>query len=291
MRFACIDIGSNTTRLLVADVEDERLREVAARRHFTQIGASLDPNRRIPALKLAEVAGLAGQLAAQARELGAREVAAVATAAVRLATNGRELANAVQAAAGVPLRVLSGHQEAELSFAGASRAVGGIDGTLAVVDVGGGSTEIAVGTAARGVQWAESIPIGSSVLRERHLCDDPPTSAQIEAAHAAVAAALAHVDPPPVDVAAAVGGTATSLHVLVGSALTRQALESGLARVCGEPAAGAAATFGLPVERVRLMPAGIAVLCGISDLVGPRLKVVAAGLREGVVLQLARDAA
>ena len=174
MRFACIDIGSNTTRLLVADVEDERLREVAARRHFTQIGASLDPDRRIPALKLAEVAGLAGQLAAQAREHGAREVAAVATAAVRLATNGRELANAVQAAAGVPLRVLSGHQEAELSFAGASRAVGAIDGTLAVVDVGGGSTEIAVGTAARGVQWAELIPIGSSVLRERHLCDDPP---------------------------------------------------------------------------------------------------------------------
>lgn len=291
MRLGCIDIGSNTTRLLVAEVEQGRLREVAASRHFTRIGASLDGDGAIPPDKVGEVAALAGELAEHARALGAADVAVVATAAVRLATNRAALVATIEARTGVGVWVLSGREEAELSFHGACQAVGHIDGPLAVVDVGGGSTEIAVGTADGGVQWFASMPIGSSVLCESHLRDDPPTACQIEAAHAAVATALEGCLVPATEAAVAVGGTATSLHGLIGPALTRTALETGLARVCARPAAQAAVELGLSEQRVRLLPAGIAVLCGVADLLGPSLSVAPGGLREGLVLRRAREAA
>lgn len=291
MRLGCIDIGSNTTRLLVADVEGGRVRQVEARRHFTRIGASIDDEGRISEHKVGEVAMVAGALAELSRALGAPDVSIVATAAVRHAANREEFTAAVADRAGAPVRVVSGHEEAVLSFAGACRAVGHSDGPLAVIDVGGGSTEIAVGTAAGGVSWWVSLPIGSGVLCRRHLTGDPPTVTQIEAAQVAAGAALAGVTPPPVSAAVAVGGTATSLHRLVGPALTCQALEAGLARVCEQAAKDAARDLDLPEERVRLLPAGIVVLCAVADLVKPALSVASGGLREGLLLERARELA
>lgn len=291
MNLGCIDIGSNTTRLLVASVEGGQLREVAARRVFTAIGASVSQEGEIPSAKLAETAEVTAALAAEARTLGATAIAVVGTAAVRQAPNRAELEDAVRAASGLDVRVLSGTEEAELSFHGASHALEGLSGRLAVVDVGGGSTEVAVGQAHGQPDWSRSLRIGSSVLRERCLRSDPPERTQVEAACAEVDELLAGVVAPAADSAVAVGGTATSLVNLAGERLTRESLRPGLARLCERPAAATARELGLPVERIRLMPAGIAVLAGVAAWLGCALQIVRGGVREGMVLRMAAGAA
>jgi exopolyphosphatase / guanosine-5'-triphosphate,3'-diphosphate pyrophosphatase len=123
MACACIDIGSNTTRLLVAERRDGVLREVLAQRAFTRIGKSLGDTREIPAAKVAETAEVVATQVRMAREVGAKRIDAVATAAIRKATNRGELQSAVADAAGVELKVLSEEEEARLSFVGATRTL------------------------------------------------------------------------------------------------------------------------------------------------------------------------
>ncbi len=287
VNLGCIDIGSNTTRLLVAGVEDDRLREVANRRVFTSLGASLTPAGEIPAAKLSEVAEVTATLAAEARELGAGQVAVVGTAAVRRAANRAALERAVADASGLSMRILSGTEEAALSFAGACHALPDFEGRLAVVDVGGGSTEVAVGQAHGDPEWSQSLHVGSSLLRERHLESDPPARVQVEAACAEVDELLAGVSAPATDFAVAVGGTATALIGLVGRRLTAEGLRSGLGRLCAQPAEQTARELGLPVERARLLPAGIAVLAGVAAWLSCALEIVQGGLREGTLLEMA----
>ena len=283
--YGCIDIGSNTTRLLVAEVSDGRVHPRAARRIFTRIGAG----GRVPAAKVAQTAQVAGALAAEARQLGVERTVLVGTAAVRGAENGDELRREVEAAAGMPMRVLSGDEEAQLSFAGARQGLeaGQQVDRLGVVDVGGGSTELAAGTATGPAHWTTSVPVGSSVLCSRHPADDPPVTAQVDAWHAAATEARAPVEPPPVDVALAVGGTATSLHRMTGPRLTRTSLRRALDRLCAQPAAEAARKLELDPERALLMPAGIAVLMAVCARLGCDLLPARGGLREGALLELA----
>src|SRR2546423_8161537 len=130
---ACIDIGSNTTRLLVADASNGRLRELATQRAFTRLGKSLAKRGAIPKSKIEETAEVVSTQAATARELGAESLVAVATAAIRDAANRAELAEAVEHATGTQLRVLSGDEEARLSFVGATRTLAApLEGTIAV---------------------------------------------------------------------------------------------------------------------------------------------------------------
>ena len=291
MILGCIDIGSNTTRLLVAEVGDGALRELTAERVFTCIRKSLDRSGCIPAEKVAETAAVVAAQARRARELGATEVVAVATAAIRDAANRDELERGVERALGAPLRVISGEEEARLSFAGATRTVQGpAAGTIAVVDVGGGSTEIAVGTPDAGVEWWKSLPIGSGVLADRHLRSDPPAAAEVNAARAQVAASFEGLAAPAVDSAVAVGGTATSLGRVVGSALDHDTLERGIELLCGSPIDALAGRLDLDPERVRLLPAGILVLQALSERLGP-LRIASGGLREGVILELTEQGA
>src|SRR3954470_16877628 len=144
--------------------------------------------RSIPAEKVAETAGVVASQARMAREMGAARIEAVATAAIRKAVNRDELAVAVERAAGVPLRVLTEEEEARLSFVGATRSLTmPPQDSVAVVDVGGGSTEIAIGTMAGGVDWWASLPIGSGLLSDGYLHSDPPVAQELERArlHAA----------------------------------------------------------------------------------------------------------
>ena len=153
MAYACIDIGSNTTRLLVAEPSEGRLRELMTQRAFTSLGKATSKGR-IPEDKIEETAEVVATQARLARELGADEIAVVATAAVRSAKNRDEFGAAIEAESGLTVRVLSGHEEARLAFLGATRTFSGpLDGSIAVVDVGGGSTEIAVGSLGGGVTW------------------------------------------------------------------------------------------------------------------------------------------
>jgi exopolyphosphatase/guanosine-5'-triphosphate,3'-diphosphate pyrophosphatase len=286
--YGCIDIGSNTTRLLVADVEGGRLRELFARRVFTHLGASLDPDGRIPPRKLEETAHVTAELAQEARSRGVDTLTVLGTAAARDAANGTELQQAVREHCDLELRVLSGQEEAALSFAGACHALDAGDERLAVIDVGGGSTEIAVGRAGRHPEWWHSVPLGSSLLCRRHLHADPPAPGELAAARAEADAVLSELAPPEVEDAVAVGGTATALDPLVGERLTPETLSHGLRRLCSQPADLAARDLGLAPERVRLLPGGMTVLAAVSALLGTALRVVRSGLREGALLELSR---
>ena len=287
--YGCIDIGSNTTRLLVAEVKAGRVRAVSARRIFTRIGASIGADGRIPEDKVAETAAVAAALASEAGELGTEDVALLGTAAVREAANGDALRAAAEAATGLPMRVLEGDEEAQLSFAGARAGMDAGDSArrLGVVDVGGGSTELATGGTTGPAHWTTSLSIGSSVMCTRHPAGDPPAGADLDTWRSAAESELAAVEPPPVDMALAVGGTATSLHRLTGPRLTEGSLNRALERLCEQSAKDAAVDLDLDPERTRLLPAGITVLSAVARRLGTELRAARGGLREGAVLELA----
>ncbi len=283
----CIDIGSNTTRLLVADAPDGTLRELLTRRAFTRIGRSLGTHGRIPPEKIAETARVVGSQARVARETGAEQIVAVATAAIRDANNRDELVAAVEAELDAPLRVLTAAEEARLSFAGATRTLPEpARGTMAVVDVGGGSTEIAIGRPGVEPSWWESFRVGSGFLADSYLRADPPSAAELEAVRSHVAELFEGLDPPRADGAVAVGGTATSLRRLTGGELQPETLERGVRLLSTTPIAEVARQFELDPERVRLLPAGILVLAAVSERLGLPLRIARGGLREGVILEM-----
>ena len=285
---ACIDIGSNTTRLLVADAGSGQLRELVNQRAFTRIGKSLrNGDGTIPAAKIEETADVVRTQAAVAREVGAERLVAVATAAIRQASNRDELRDAVSEAGGMELDVLSGEEEARLAFVGATRTLlQRPEGTIAVVDVGGGSSEIAVGEPDGKMGWSASFRIGSGFLADSYLRSDPPSVDELENVRSHVAGAIEGLEPPPADSAVAVGGTATSLRRVVGAELSHETLERGIRVLSSTPIQEVAQRFELDPERVRLLPAGILVLEALSDLLELPLRIARGGLREGVLLEL-----
>ena len=287
MRRACIDIGSNTTRLLVADCDDGRLVEQCQERAFTLIGHAIDANGAIPAAKLAEVIQAVVAQQATARALGAEEVRCVATAAIRRAANAEALARLIrQACDGLELEILSGAEEARLAFIGAAWGVGaGAETGLGVVDAGGGSSELVVGDAPSYVRWWVSLPLGSGDVTRRWLPSDPPTSAELEDALARTRAAFADVRPPPeVRRLLAVGGSATSLRMLAGPILDLDALDHLLATVQRLSAVEFARSFGVDVQRARLLAGGLLILRTVSELFAAPLEIGRGGLREGLLL-------
>jgi len=285
VRCACIDVGSNTTRLLVADTVPGGIQDVLNERAFTLIGRSLGEAGLIPSEKVEETAAVVAGHAELARELGAERIRAVATAAIRRAANARELVAAVEREAGLPLDVLEGEDEARLAFRGASRAAG-VLGTLAVIDVGGGSTEIAVGSAGGRIVHSESIPVGSSVLAERHLSGDPPTAPELEALRDDVVRAFERYEAPAVEHAVAVGGSASSLLHLAGAELGPNELARALDMLCMERAEALGSRVGLDPIRVRLLPAGVLVLAELARRLRQPLRICKGGLREGVILEM-----
>jgi exopolyphosphatase / guanosine-5'-triphosphate,3'-diphosphate pyrophosphatase len=284
--FACIDIGSNTTRLLVADATRGQLRELSTQRAFTRLGKSLRKGGAIPAEKIAETAEVVRTQALSARDLGAGELVAVGTAAVRDAPNRDELVAAIEEAGDLTLQVLSPEEEARLSFVGATRTMTEpTEDSVAVIDVGGGSTEIAIG---RGeMSWSESFRVGSGFLADSYLHSDPPSAAELDAVRRHVEGTFEGLRPPPADSAVAVGGTATSLRRLVGAELAHETLERGIRVLSSTSVAEVATRFELDLERVRLLPAGILVLEAVSDLLGLPLRIARGGLREGAIMEMA----
>jgi exopolyphosphatase / guanosine-5'-triphosphate,3'-diphosphate pyrophosphatase len=285
---ACIDIGSNTTRLLVADAGEGGLRELVTQRAFTRIGKSLGNGSVIPAEKIAETAEVVRTQVSVAKEVGARDIVAVATAAIRTAQNRDDFVGAVQEAGGMELSILSGEEEARLSFVGATRTLlEPPQGMVAVIDVGGGSSEIAIGEGNGAMTWSESFRIGSGFLADAYLRSDPPSADELEKVRRHVDGTFEGLRPPSANSAVAVGGTATSLRRLVGAELAHETLERGIRVLSTTPIAEVAERFELDVERVRLLPAGILILEAISDVLALPLRIARGGLREGLLLELA----
>jgi exopolyphosphatase/guanosine-5'-triphosphate,3'-diphosphate pyrophosphatase len=221
-----------------------------------------------------------------AREHGAPGPRIVATSAVREAPNAAALTAAVAAACGISPEILCGADEARLAFAGAIGMLASPPaGSLGVVDVGGGSTEIVVGTAADGVSWSVSLPLGSCVVTDRHLPSDPPSPAELARLRGRLAQAFSGVDAPRPAAAFAVGGCGASLRRLVGGVLSRETLSRGLQALATRPAAEVALALGLHAERTRLLPAGLLLLDAASRALNAPLRFAGGGLREGVVLE------
>src|SRR6201989_195075 len=244
MLCAAIDIGSNTTRVLVAELIDGQLKKVMEQRAYTRISKAIDADGAITAAKVEEVGELVATQVRLARELGAVEIRAVATAAVREATNGPEVAAAISAAAGVEVEILSGEEEGGLSLIRAPKALRHPgDGPIGVVDIGGGSTEVILGTVAEGVEQVRSWHIGSGTLADALVEGDPPSAAEIRRVRDYIQEFFDGIVIPPPAQAVADGGSATSLRRLVGAVLEYETLERGIRILCGDPAADGAPRF------------------------------------------------
>jgi exopolyphosphatase / guanosine-5'-triphosphate,3'-diphosphate pyrophosphatase len=284
---AAIDIGSNTTRVLVAEPVEGQLKKVMEQRAYTRINRALDSDGAILASKADEVCEVVATQVRLAKELGAEEIRAVATAAVREASNGDEVAAAISDAAGVRVEVLSDEEEGRLSFIGATKTLGHpVEGRVGVVDVGGGSTEVILGTVPGGASEVRSWRVGSGVLANELISSDPPSAAEIRKVRDRIDDIFEGVEIEHPTQAVAVGGSATSLRRLVGAVLEYETLERGIRVLCGDPAADVARRFELDPERVRILTTGVLLLEKVSELLGQPLQIGKGGLREGVVLDL-----
>jgi exopolyphosphatase / guanosine-5'-triphosphate,3'-diphosphate pyrophosphatase len=284
---AAIDIGSNTTRLLVAEPVGGQLKKAMEQRAYTRINKAIRDSGKIPDEKAAEVAGVVATQVRLARELGAETIRAVATAAIREASNGKAVAETIGEAAGVPVEILSEDEEGRLSFIGATKTLGHpVEGLVGVVDVGGGSTEIILGSVSGGVRQVRSWPVGSGVLADELIASDPPSPAEIRKIRDRIDDLFKGVEIERPEQAVAVGGSATSLRRLVGAVLEYETLERGIRVLCSDPAAEVARRFELDPERVRILSTGVLLLEKLSELLGQPLQIGKGGLREGVVLDL-----
>lgn len=271
----------------MADCDGVGLVEHRQERAFTLIGRSIDARGAIPAAKLAEVLEAVVTQYRIALQMGAEHVRCVATAGVRRAANGDVLRRLIcDSCEGLELEILSGAEEARLAFIGAAWAAGAGDETgLGVVDAGGGSSELVVGDAPARVRWWVSLPVGSGDVTQRWLASDPPTSVEIEQAMHETQKLFAEVQPPPgVRRLLAVGGSATSLRLLAGPLLDVAGLDHLLATAQHHSAVDFARSFGIDVQRARLLAGGLLILRAVSELFGTPLEVGRGGLREGLLL-------
>jgi exopolyphosphatase/guanosine-5'-triphosphate,3'-diphosphate pyrophosphatase len=263
------------------------LKKVMEQRAYTRINKALDDDGAIRSKKVDEVCDVVATQVRLAKELGAKEIRAVATAAVREASNGDDVAAAIGEAAGIPVEVLSDEEEGRLSFIGATKTLGHpVEGRVGVVDVGGGSSEVILGTVPGGAEEVRSWRVGSGVLADELISSDPPSAAEIRKVRDRIDDIFAGVEIEHPTQAVAVGGSATSLRRLVGAVLEYETLERGVRVLCGDPAADVARRFELDPERVRILTTGVLLLEKISELLGQPLQIGKGGLREGVVLDL-----
>jgi exopolyphosphatase / guanosine-5'-triphosphate,3'-diphosphate pyrophosphatase len=289
---AAVDIGSNTTRVLVAEPQEGQLRKVMEQRAYTRFDKDSKRKGRITDEKIAEIAEVVTTQVRLAEELGAEAIRIVATAALRESKNASEAAARIAEAAGLEVEILSEQEEGRLAFIGATKTLGHpVEGDVGVVDVGGGSSEIILGTVTGGVSEVRSFKIGSGAVAEEFLTNDPPSAAEIRSLRNYIDDFFADVEVDQPAQAVAVGGSATSLRTLVGAVLEYETLERAVRVLTGDPIAAVARRFELDPRRVRILPAGVLLLEKLSDLLGQPLQIGKGGLREGVILDLLNGAA
>ena len=221
MRVAGIDCGTNSIRLLVADVVDGRLADVVRRMEIVRLGEGVDRTGRFGDAALGRTFTALDDYAEQIRTLGAERVRMVATSATRDAANRDVFVAGVNERLGVDPDVVSGDEEAALSFRGATGGLSATDvaAPYLVCDIGGGSTEFVLGDG-EGPRASRSVDIGCVRMTERHLHDDPPTVEQVEAARSDIQRALAAVaETVPIREAASLIGLAGSVTTVTALAL------------------------------------------------------------------------
>jgi exopolyphosphatase/guanosine-5'-triphosphate,3'-diphosphate pyrophosphatase len=286
MRVGVVDIGSNTARLLVAELTGQRTERVAEAKAYLGLGAEILTNEAIGPDKIAQTAAEAHRFLVVARELGAAVTDVFVTAPGRQARNGDELVAAISRATGHVVRVLSAREEGELAYQGALANTSVGAEPVAVCDVGGGSTEITVGDSSRGPFWGHSVEIGSLRLTAATLTSDPPKPGQLRAARQTAAELFGGVEPPRVRTALAVGGSARGLAKLAGRRLDAKALERALAQVVSQPTDVLARSMAFDTARAATLAGGAVILLELTRLLGEPLQLAGGGLREGAAARL-----
>ncbi|MGB2875655.1 MAG: hypothetical protein WBB76_09320 [Gaiellaceae bacterium] len=290
MRVAIIDVGANTLRLLVASPSGDGLVRIREEREQLGLGQEVERHGYISADKVARAAEVAREQTRIARRLGCERIEIVVTSPGRQSANGEEFADALARATGVTTRILSFEAEAVLAWEGAVAALDEVPESVAVCDVGGGSTQIAVGTRAGGPVWIRSVDLGSLRLSERLLAADAPGRKDVTAARAEAEEAFASIISPVALLGLATGGTARALRRMVPS-LDADGLESAIERLAGLKRAKIAKELGISPQRAATLLAGTILFGEAQKRLGVPLQPAAGGVREGSALSLLRQSA
>ena len=271
-RVAAVDLGTNSTRLLVADVTDGQVDELARETVITRLGEGVDERRRLLPEPIARVRNCLVGFRRRAEELGAERTLAIATSAIRDAENGEAFLGEVEWSYGFETRLLSGEDEAALTVRGVSAGRELEPGTL-VLDVGGGSTELTA------PEFRVSLDVGSVRLTERFLASDPPTSEELTECRAAVRSLLEE-RAAGVDVRKAIGvaGTITTIAALElgeydrdrvhGYRISVEAVERQLDNLASAPLAKRRELPGLEPARAPVIVAGVAIVAEVLCFFG-----------------------
>jgi exopolyphosphatase/guanosine-5'-triphosphate,3'-diphosphate pyrophosphatase len=274
VRVAAVDTGTNSTRLLVADVDVDVVDALVRRATVTRLGEGVDATRRLAPAAVARVQTVLAEYDAEIRTLGAERTLAVGTSSLRDASDGEDFLRDLEKRFGWKTRLLSGEDEAELT----RRGVGAVDERTLTLDVGGGSTELMAGA------FRQSLDVGSVRLTERFLHTDPPSAEELEAAAAYTRSLLPDLD---VDAAIGVAGTVAQLQALVGD-LTLAADEGELERLAALTLDERRRVPGLDPERAPVIVAGALIIREVLRRYGlERLEFSERDLLDGIALEAA----
>jgi exopolyphosphatase/guanosine-5'-triphosphate,3'-diphosphate pyrophosphatase len=304
MRVAAIDCGTNSIRLLIADIDGNNFREVVRDMEIVRLGQGVDETGQFHPDAIARTLFAVDKFAAEIAKRGVEKIRFCATSATRDATNRHLFVDGVRDRLGIEPEVISGDEEAALSFAGAIKDLNPSDGPFLVVDIGGGSTEFVFGTST--VEAARSVNIGCVRMTERHFASDPATAEQIEAARTDIQAAIVQAaEVVPITKAktlVAVAGTATTVTAAALDLPEYDRYAIHLARVSAQQTHDAAAMFATKTRdqrlalgymhpgRVDVIAAGSLVLSEIMKATGATEFVASeSDILDGMAYSLARN--
>ena len=304
MRVAAIDCGTNSIRLLIADIDGNNFREVVRDMEIVRLGQGVDETGQFHPDAIARTLAAVDKFAAEIAKRGVEKIRFCATSATRDATNRHLFVDGVRERLGIELEVISGDEEAALSFAGAIKDLDPSNGPFLVVDIGGGSTEFVFGTST--VEAARSVNIGCVRMTERHFASDPATPEQIEAARsdiqAAIAQAAAVVPITKAKTLVAVAGTATTVAAAALDLPEYDRYAIHLSRISEQQTHDAATMFATSTReqrlalgymhpgRVDVIAAGSLVLSEIMKATGASEFVASeSDILDGMAFSLARN--
>ena len=304
MRVAAIDCGTNSIRLLIADIDGNNFREIVRDMEIVRLGQGVDQTGQFHPDAIARTLAAVDKFAAEIAKRGVEKIRFCATSATRDATNRHLFVDGVRERLGIELEVISGDEEAALSFAGAIKDLDPSNGPFLVVDIGGGSTEFVFGTAT--VEAARSVNIGCVRMSERHFASDPATPEQIEAARtdiqAAIEQAAAVVPITKAKTLVAVAGTATTVAAAALDLPEYDRYAIHLSRISAQQTHDAATMFSTKTReqrislgymhpgRVDVIAAGSLVLSEIMKATGATEFVASeSDILDGMAFSLARN--
>jgi exopolyphosphatase/guanosine-5'-triphosphate,3'-diphosphate pyrophosphatase len=305
MRVAVVDLGTNSTRLLVADVADGRVDELDRRTDITRLGQGVDATGRLSDEAVARVFDVVAGYRESIDRLGVGRTVAVATSAVRDSANGEEFRATLRDRYGIDARTISGDEEARLTFLGATNGREPGPRTV-VIDIGGGSTELVVGHAGGAPEFHVSTQAGGVRQTERHLPGDPPSESELaalrEEARSIVEAGAPEEVRRGVEAGIAVAGTPTSVAAVDqklepydpekvdGYTVSLETTERILAMLAALPVAERRKVPGLHPDRAPTIVAGVGILVEAMRAFGlGAVEVREADILHGAALQAAHE--